>query len=189
MLDSQEEQTDENLATAYIKGDQNAFEILVQRHLNGVYNFIYKYVHTASEAEDVSQDAFVKAWKNMKKFDQKYKFKTWLYTIAKNTALDSLRRKGSVPFAALESSSEQNYVESLVDYKPLPDEAMLKLEDAEMLHHAAAKLSSKYKLVLNLYYGSGLNFREISEKLGESLNTIKTRHRRALKYLKLLLDK
>src|SRR5258708_18528094 len=87
----------QQLVAEHIAGNKQAFEILVSRHLNGVYNFVYKYAHDLDQAEDITQESFVKAWKNLKKFNSKYKFKTWLFTIAKNTALDALKKKGFVP--------------------------------------------------------------------------------------------
>jgi len=169
--------TDEQLVANYIKGDESALEELIARHLNPMYNFVFKYVHIEAVAEDVTQEAFVKIWKNIRKFDQKKKFKTWAYTIAKNTALDHLRQKGMIAFSELENTE-------FASRNPLPEESMDKLADMQVMGHAVSKLPTKYRQVVNLYYNDELNFREIAELLSESINTIKTRHRRALIYLK-----
>ena len=174
---------DEQLVKNYLKGDPAALEFLVQKYLKPMYNFVFKYMHTPEAAEDVTQEAFLKIWKNIGKFNSKYKFKTWAFTVAKNTALDHLKKKG---FVALSSeNSEGTPIEKiLASYEPLPEEAMEKLEDAQMVGRAVQRLPEKYSRVLSLYYQNQLNFREISQILKASIHTIKTHHRRALIYLK-----
>jgi len=181
---------DEQLISKYLSGDQSAFEFLIQRYLNQIYNFVFKYVHTAAEAEDVTQEAFLKIWKNLKRFDLQRKFKTWAFTIAKNTALDHLKKKGLVAFSELsfEDGAENSFEASLVSSAPLPENAFEKIEQIAMVGHAVAKLTPTQKEVLDLYYKKGLNFREISEFLKQSINTVKTRHRRALIFLKKHLE-
>jgi RNA polymerase sigma-70 factor (ECF subfamily) len=175
--------SDEQLVKNYLKGNDEALEFLVQKYLKPMYNFVFKYMHTAEAAEDVTQEAFLKIWKNIRKFNGKYKFKTWAFTVAKNTALDHLKKKGFVALAA--DNNEENPIEKiLVGYEPLPEEAMAKIEDAQMVNRAVQRLPEKYGRVLSLYYKNQLNFREISEALNESIHTIKTRHLRALIYLK-----
>jgi RNA polymerase sigma-70 factor (ECF subfamily) len=180
------ELTDEQLVASFNRtGDQQLLAILVQRHLDPMFNFVYKYTHDFAEAEDVAQEAFVKIWKNLKKFNHRYKFKTWAYTIAKNTALDFLKRKNLVPFSDLENQTEgKSYLKSLVSREPLPLETLEKLDDLQMIRLASNKLPPIYQQILALYYGQDLNFREISALLKQSINTVKTRHRRAIVYLK-----
>ncbi len=181
--------TDEQLVAQYIKGDRASLDALIARYMSHVYNFVFKYVHSAAEAEDVTQDVFVKVWKHVGSFDPKYHFKTWLFTIAKRTALDAIKKKNLVPFASLENDDQPNFAENLVDDKPLTDEIVAKLGDVQMVKLAVAKLDKKYSTVLTMYYNQGLNFREIGEKLRESIDTIKTRHRRAILYLKDIIEK
>jgi len=174
-------QTDEQLVKDYLNGNQLALEQLIQRHLSGIYNFVFKYVHTIAESEDVTQEAFIKIWKNLNKFNRQYKFKTWAYTIAKNTALDHLKQKGVVPLSEI--------MDELVSPLPLPEKIMGQIQDVQMINHAVGRLPLKYREVVNLYYRDELNFREIAELLKESINTVKTRHRRALMHLKQMLGK
>lgn len=182
--------SDEQLVSAYLKGDEQALENLIARYLSPLYNFAFKYVHSQAAAEDVVQDSILKIWRNLKKFNGKYKFKTWAYTITKNTALDFLKKKGLVPLTEAEDLEQNSFVSALASPAPLPEELMHKVDDAEMVNLAVGKLPSKYRQVLDLYYQHDLNFRQISELLKESIDTIKTRHRRAVIYLKKnLLDK
>jgi RNA polymerase sigma-70 factor (ECF subfamily) len=185
--------TDEQLVKRYLKGHTEAFDILTQRHLTGLYSFLFKYMKTAADSEDVAQQAFLKAWKNLKRFNPRYSFKTWLYTIAKRTALDSLKKKGFVPEAALPEAAEgtgRGIMENIADNKPLLPETLESLERVEALNWAILQLPEKHRHVLSLYYQEDLNFREIAEKLKSSINTVKTRHRRGVLQLKkIFLDK
>jgi len=172
--------TDEQLVQAYLAGEPAAFDVLVRRNLNQVFNFVFKYVHTQTEAEDVAQESFLKIWKNLKKFNPKYKFKTWALTIAKNTALDRLKKKGLVPFTQMDDVAGGQFAETLTSSQPLAEELLGRLDDIAMIGHALAKLPDSQREILDLYYEQGFNFREISELLKQSANTIKTRHRRAI---------
>ena len=183
------ELSDEELVSAYIKGNKPALDQLVARYMSQIFNFVFKYMHGTAEAEDVTQDVFVKAWKNIGRFDDRYKFKTWLFTIAKRTALDAIKKKGLVPFASLENDDQPSFAENLVDDKPLADELVARIEDVQMVTRAVDQLDEKYRLVLRMYYNQELNFREIGEILHESIDTIKTRHRRAVLHLREILNK
>lgn len=180
--------SDQELVQKYFDGDQQAFEFLVQKYLQPVYNFVFKYVHTEEAAEDVTQEAFIKIWKNIAKYNSKYKFKTWAFTIAKNTALDHLRKKSIIPLSSFEDP-EALLDSTLTNRELISDQAMQKVEDMQMIAHAVKDLPEKYRQVISLYYEKELNFREISELLKQSINTIKTKHRRALDYLRRKLPK
>jgi RNA polymerase sigma-70 factor (ECF subfamily) len=130
----------------------------------------------------------VKVWRNLKKFDQQKSFKTWIFSIAKNTALDFLKKKKAIPFSEFENEEGENIItETLVDPSPLPQELLEKADMAQMLNVAIEKLSPKYRMVLFLRYNDHFTFREIAEIFGESLNTIKSRHQRAILILRKML--
>ena len=175
-----ENQTDEQLVALYLQGRPGALEILLDRYLSPLYNFAFKYTHSRQEAEDVTQEAFVKIWHNLKNFDGRYKFKTWAYTITKNTALDALKKKGLLALP----ESEEALSQALVSREPLPEQLMQQVDDAALVGRAVSGLPPRYREIIALYYNGGLNFREIAEKLKQSINTVKTRHRRALLHLK-----
>ena len=139
-------------------------------------------------------------WKNIKKFDPQKKFKTWLFSIAKNAAIDFLRKKKTIPFSKFSSRGRSNFngeneagenviYETLSDPAPLPDELLERADIAQMLASAMDKLSPKYRMVIFLRYNDHFTFREIAESLEESLNTMKSRHRRALVKLRQILTK
>jgi len=172
---------DTQLVTAYLKGDEKAFEILIARHLKPVYNFVRRLVSETAAAEDITQDVFIRAWRNLKKFDQNKNFRTWLFAIAKNAAFDFLRRKKSFPFSDFEDEAGENaLVETLVDPAPLPSELLDRQDLARRAVAAIAELPAKYRAVLSLHYDEQLTFQEIADVLSEPLNTVKSRHLRAI---------
>lgn len=182
-------ENDEDLITAYVGGDDGAFEWLVERHLRSVYSFVFRLVGNEKDAEDIVQETFLKVWKNLKNYSRESaKFKTWLMRIARNTAVDYLRKKRHVPFSKLEGDNEESWIaENLPDEQPLPDELLAHKGDVEELERVVLKLSPIYREVLILYYGSDLTFEEVSVISEVSVNTIKSRHRRAVAELRKLL--
>jgi RNA polymerase sigma-70 factor (ECF subfamily) len=199
--------TDEQLIEKYLAGDDEALRSLIERYLKPIHNFIYRYVGSDGDAEDLTQETFVSAWKNLKKpvlslskgFDpQKGKFKTWIFAIAKNTSLNWIKKKKPDLFSAFSAKSgfasgeenengENALIESIADPSPLPDELFHRADLALKLSAAIKKLNPNHQTVLLLRYNDHFTFREIAESLGEPLHTIKSRHRRALITLKRLL--
>jgi len=165
---------DAQLVGQYLDGDEKSLEILIKRYLKPIFSFVYKYVGNNQEAEDITQDVFVKVWRNLKKFDKNKKFKTWIFSIAKNTSIDWLKKKRAIPMVELPEllKDERNTIkDDLIN----GFEIMIK------------NLSPQHREVLTLYYDNDFNFREIAENLGQPLNTVKSRHRRAILQLKKLL--
>ena len=175
-------QEDKELIEKHLKGDEKALEVLISKYLKPIYNFIFGYVQNQQDAEDLTQETFLKVWRNLKKFKKEKNFQSWLWTIARNTCFDFLRKKRRSQVWYLEDLS------SLPDSRSLPYEAFEKEGLKEKLEEAIKSLPFKMRQILNLYYKEGLNFREIAETLNEPLNTIKSRHRRALKEIKKLLS-
>ena len=176
-----EEISDNDLITQYLAGDEKALELLVQRYFKQVFFFAKTYVKNDAEAEDAAQEVFVKAWKNLKKFEPDKKFKTWLFQITKNTCIDFLRKYKN--FVAPESLNEEQMAENMeriTDKDPLPEELFRAAEFSQKLENVLAKLPDIYRNVIVLHLQQDLTFQEISEILNESINTIKSRYRRAL---------
>ena len=90
---------DKKLIQQYLKGDSKSLDFLIAKYLKMIYSFVYKNVGSQSDAEDITQEVFVKVWKNLKKFDQKKSFKPWIFQIAKNTSIDFLRKRKTIPFS------------------------------------------------------------------------------------------
>lgn len=182
---------DRKLVADFLGGREEALEVLIGQYLKSIYAFVYRLVGIREDAEEITQETFVKAWRNFKKFDQKRSFKTWLYKIARNTSIDFLRKKKIVPFSDFEKENGENYIEeNLIDPAPLPEEIFDRKNLADEIAAAIEKLPAKYGEVLILHYHDQFTFQEISEMLDEPADTVKTRHRRAIIALRrLLLDK
>lgn len=133
------------------------------------------------EAEDVTQEVFVKLWKNIKKFNPEKKFKTWLFQIAKNTCIDFLRKnKNLVSAEAIDEEHMAMELENLADKNPLPQELLDSEHFAKKLEEILNTLPQPQKLTVTLYLQNDLTFLEIAEILNQPLNTVKSRYRRAL---------
>ncbi|PIT90112.1 hypothetical protein COU23_00355 [Candidatus Kuenenbacteria bacterium CG10_big_fil_rev_8_21_14_0_10_36_11] len=179
------ETNDSQLVQKYLSGDEESLKLLIRNYLKPVFSFVYHFFNNHAEAEDIAQDVFVKMWKNLKKFDQQKKFKTWLFAIAKNTALDYLKKKKFLLFSEFINADGENILEeTLTDINPLPDEIFEQADLAQTLEKIFDKLPAHYRVVLDLYYQKSFNLREIAEILGKQKNTIKSWHRRALIKLK-----
>jgi RNA polymerase sigma-70 factor (ECF subfamily) len=180
---------DSQLIADYLAGDKPALEVLFARYLNPVFYFVYRYVGDEEEAQEIVQLTFIKVWKNLRKFKPEKKFKTWIFTIAKNTALDFLRKKKNPTFSELlDREKGEREFELAVDTAPLPPEIFDREQLSEAVESAINRLAPYYREVLHLYFMEQLTFQEIAEILDEPLNTVKSRQRRALIELRKLIN-
>jgi RNA polymerase sigma-70 factor, ECF subfamily len=180
-------QNDEQLILDYLNGDDSAFEELLKRYLKPIYNFLYQLTGNTAQAEDLTQETFVKAWKNIRKFDKAKSFKTWIFTIAKNTAFDYFKKKKTIPFSYFEDLEGNNKLEEISEEAVLLDEIMERRDLAEKLESMLRKIPEQYSIILRLHYKEDFSLGEIAEILGKPYNTIKTYHQRALTRLKKVL--
>ncbi len=182
------ERSDEDLIADYIKGDQVAFKMLLDRYAPILYNFSVRFVGVA-HAPDIVQETFIKVWKHIKRFDiSKAHFKTWVFTITRNTITDYLRKKKSIVFSDMETTDGGSFLDTVPDSAPLPDVVLEKLQDAEFLNTILQELPPHYREVLLLYYQEEMTFAEIGEALSKPLNTVKSHHRRALEQLRKMVN-
>jgi RNA polymerase sigma-70 factor (ECF subfamily) len=172
--------SDAELARRAKEGDDAAFGELVKRHIDALYSFLLRYTGDQNVAEDATQDAFVKAWKNMKKFDPDRALTPWLFEIGRNAANDVLRRKRALPFTALSTAEDAAFEESLPDPAPLPPELFETRELGEAVSRALMALPPRDRAILTLRYTETLAWEEIAEVIGAPANTVKSWHRRAL---------
>mgnify|MGYP001572821237 FL=1 len=178
------QKTDAQLVSEYIAGDDSALETLVARHLTLTYRFVYKMTGNAQDAEDITQETFIKAWRALKTFDQTKNFTTWLLTIAKHTAIDMLRKKRGLSFADFENDDGTNrLIEILASDSQSPDRYAEGIE----ARNTTNNLPDAYHEILSLHYDDGLTLEEIGIELKKPTNTIKSQHRRALAALRKIL--
>ncbi|WHX25391.1 RNA polymerase sigma factor SigW [Virgibacillus halodenitrificans] len=168
------------------KGDQSAFEDVVNYFQHKIYQHCLRMLGNAHEAEDIAQEAFIRAYINIESFDEQRKFSTWLYRIATNLTIDRIRKRK--PDFYLDSKIKGT--DGLDMYSQLPDQGKLPGEEVESLelkryiHHEISELPPKYRSVITLRYLEEFSLQEISEILDIPLGTVKTRIHRAREALR-----
>jgi|GEM_PF-277649 len=167
---------DRLLVQAALRGDQTAFAELVTRYQSAVYNMASRMLGDPTEAEDAAQEVFVRAWIQLRTFQQDRRFSTWLLSIASHHCIDVLRRRK--PSAPLDGVAL--YVES---DEPEPDEIVLQDEQRDMMQSLINALPEKYRAVTLLRYYGDMSYDEISQATGLTESAVKTQLHRARKML------
>jgi RNA polymerase sigma-70 factor (ECF subfamily) len=166
-------------------GDQKALAQLVKKYLKLVFYIAKNYINDSDEAEDITQEVFVKIWKNLKKYNPQNSFKSWLVEITKNTCLDWLKKKKAIPFSDFNDQYGKNYIcESLADPALNPYEQAAKKSFLEIAKNRIARLNFVYQQTLIMHHEKEMTFQEIADQTNQSINTVKSRYRRALNSLK-----
>lgn len=175
---------DEHLINKVIKGENNAYAVLVDRYKHMVYTLALKIVKNREDAEEVAQDTFVKAYSALNEFKGESKFSTWLYKIAYYRSLDYLKKnKRRVETSTIDISEEYN-IASMDDAL----DGMEVKERVEIIKHAIQELPAADAVLITLYYFETLSMNEISKVMGIPANTIKVRLFRGRKRLAKILE-
>jgi len=178
---------DKELIADYLNGQQEVLAYLINRHLKPVYRFVFGLVNNEMMAEDITQDIFVKVWKNLKKYNPKYTFKTWLFSIARNTSIDYLRKRKDIVFSEFDNMDGDNFlVDTLADDIHSIEEDLSKIQEISDLKEKLQNIPAIYREVLILRYTNDLLFEEIADILRKPVETVKSQHRRGLLHLKRL---
>jgi len=161
------------------QGDSNAFELLVNQHAQLVYNLALRTLSNPQEAEDIAQEAFVRAWQALPTFQAKAKFSTWLYRIVTNLCYNRLPRlKQELQAVDTDEQYELPASETAVEAQ------LLTLETQNQLHQAIANLSESYRLLITLRHLQEMSYDEIASVTGMPLGTVKTGIFRARRQLR-----
>ena len=169
-----------------LKGDQNAFAELVELYKDKVFQICYRMLGNRHEAEDIAQEAFIRAFVNIETFNQKRKFSTWLFRIATNLCIDRIRKKKPDYFLDAEVAGTEGltmYSQVAADVQ-LPEDEVENMELQETIQLEISKLPEKYRSVIVLKYIEELPLQEISEILDLPLGTVKTRVHRGREALR-----
>jgi RNA polymerase sigma-70 factor (ECF subfamily) len=176
------EYTDEELMEM-VKGDDPrlAFEELMNRYEKRLVNFLNRYAGDVSTAENLAQETFLRIYKNRMEYEPQAKFKTWLYRIATNLAIDEFRKK---------SRRKEDLYDEFPDKpssNPNPHEAMIRDERARRVREKLMELDESHRVVLVMKWFEGLKYEQIAKILGISVGTVKSRVHYALKKLEVEL--
>lgn len=189
MLEQNEKYAMDLIIAKVKEGDTLAFNVLIDEYKNMAFTLAMKLMKSREDAEEVTQDAFLKAYKKINQFEGKSKFSTWLYTIVYNTALTKLRKK-KIPIDDSEFNQEDNlssYSESGNEWRKLQ-----KQERSSYIKQALDRLSKEDQVVITLFYLNERSLQEICEVTNWELSNVKVRlfraRKRLLKALEVLLD-
>ena len=173
-------------------GDTHAFDALVRKHRGNIYAMIVNMVKNDADAWDLAQEAFIKAWRALPKFEGKARFSTWLFRISHNVVYDWVRKRkiqgdGEFNDEVLDSSKIEAHAPTAPHHSVRPDQAMERGELRAQLEAAIAKLSNEHREVILLREVQGLDYKEIAEVTGNSSGTVMSRLYYARKKLQAIL--
>jgi len=183
---SKNTQEDRKLVADAKKGESYAFERLLKKYRKSVYYMLLKMVKNADDAEDLTQEAFAKAFNSIEKFDSKFAFSTWLFRIATNNCIDFIRKK-RVQTVSIDQPVEGDDGSSMrfdvKDENLDPNESMLKQQRKRYLRMAIDRLPEKYRVLVELRYFQELSYEEVANELQIPLGTVKAQLFRARELL------
>lgn len=175
-------QEDLELVARAKEGDQVSFSKLMNRYRDSIYFMVLKMVHNRDDAEDLTIEAFGKAFNNIGNYSADFAFSTWLFKIATNNSIDFIRKK-RLQTTSLDQKTQTDDGEitpiAVKDHNPDPEESMMKDQRAQKIRGAIEQLSPKYRTLIELRYLDELSYEEIAERLDIPLGTVKAQLFRA----------
>lgn len=178
---------EQSLIDCFCEGDQSVFYDLVSRYKKKIYYIAYDITGDHHEAEDISQDVFMKVYHSLNTFRRDAKVSSWLYQIAVNTSIDSLRKKSSKPAVPMGEFDQVNSQESLLAAGTHSFDPEKSAESVQMQHHisqALQKVSTKERTVFVMCHYNNLKLNEIAEILKITVGTVKSLLFRAIRKLR-----
>lgn len=169
-----------------LNGNQDAYKEIVDLYQARLYQVCYRMLGNKHEAEDITQEAFLRAFINLHSFDQKRKFSTWIFRIATNLCIDRIRKKKPDYHldAQVPGTDGLDMYSQIAASEELPVEQLEKMEMQERIQYEISRLPDKYRSVIVLKYMEELPLQEISEILDLPLGTVKTRIHRGREALR-----
>ncbi len=174
------------IRAALDKGDQKAYAQLMERYRDSVYFMLLKMVNNKDDADDLTIEAFGKAFKRLDQYAPTYAFSTWLFKIATNNCIDFIRRKKMIIYSIDKKFENADGDQMSVDIKALelnPEENMVKKQKVLLMRSVVDKLKPRYKQLVEMRYFEELSYEEISDKLNLPLGTVKAQLFRAREFL------
>ena len=179
-------QVDFKLVQLAVKGDQKAYAELMSRYKDSIYFMLLKMVNNRDDADDLTIEAFGKAFKNLHQYTPDFAFSTWLFKIATNNCIDFIRRKRKYTFSIDKNMENDSGQEMQFEIKsPMldPEEKMIKKQKAILMRDVVEKLKPRYKRLVELRYFQERSYEEIADELKLPLGTVKAQLFRAREFL------
>lgn len=167
-------------------GDQAAFAELHDRYRESVYFLLLKMVNNQDDAEDLTIEAFGKAFKNIAQYTPNYAFSTWLFRIATNNCIDFIRKKRAVTMSLDKAFMNSDGSELTMDIKsdgPDPEENYIKKQKNKLMRELVQRLKPRYRTLIEMRYFQELSYEEIAEQLDLPLGTVKAQLFRSREFL------
>ena len=182
------QQTDSNLVSDYISGNENSLEILIHKHKSKVYNFIFSKVFNRDIAEDIFQETFIKVIKTLKNgvYKEEGKFLSWVMRISHNLIIDYFRKSNRMP--KFEASDDYDIFQFITDNSPNAENNLIKNQVINDLQNLITELPKDQKEVLDMRLYRDMSFKEIAEITGVSINTALGRMRYAIINLRKMIE-
>lgn len=171
------------------RGDRDAFRTLVERHARTVFGVAYRMTGNSIDAEDVAQETFLKAWRELRRFDGRASFGTWLHRICANCALDHLRaRRRRNELAPAFDADSAEPMEQIAGGEPSPERLAASAQVAELLGPALERLTEMERVAFVMRHYEGQGIEEIARTLGVRANAAKHTVFRAVQKLRRALE-
>jgi len=177
---------DFKLIDAALDGDEKAYAELMEKYRKSVYHTILKMVRNVDDAEDLTIEAFAKAFKNLEKFKKDYTFSTWLFRVATNNCIDFIRKKKLDTMSINADITKDDGDSMSIDIKDKnldPQEEAIKSQKIELVRNFVNLLPAKYQKLVKLRYFEELSYDEIAKELEAPLGTVKAQLHRARELL------
>lgn len=175
---------DYKLVKLAIDGDEQAYAELMDRYRDAIYYMLLKMVNNKNDAEDLTIEAFGKAFRNIEQYTPKYAFSTWLFKIATNNCIDFIRKQ-KANLISIDQAEEDEDVSAppLHSSNPDPEEDMIKNQRVDLMRDVVDKLKPRYRNLIKLRYFKEYSYEEIAQELDLPLGTVKAQLFRARELL------
>ena len=183
IMDGGTEESDEHIAARVQAGDIDAYGTLIDRYDKKLNRYGQKFLARAEDIQDIVQDAFISAYKNIQSFDPNMRFSPWIYRIAHNAFVNALRRQDRVAFMLDFDTFISHHV-----YEDPAENEREQRDTRAMLEKTLSSLSPKYREILTLHYYENLPYKDIAEVLQIPMGTVAIRMKRAKDALRKTLE-
>lgn len=174
-----------------VQGNQKAYTFLMERYKNAIYHTMFRMVGNKEDADDLTQEAFSKAFNKLSTYAPRYAFSTWLFKIASNNCIDHIRKKRLVLLSideTIENEGGQSFSNNLKSTNLDPEQKYIQQQRIKLMRTLMGQLSEKYRLMIELRFFEELSYEEIANELSIPLGTVKAQLFRAKEILYSLMQ-
>jgi len=168
-----------DLVTRAVAGREDGFEELVRRYQRPIAAYVYRMVGDYESALDLTQEVFIKVYNSLRRYRSEFKFSTWIYKIAHNSAVDHLRRQGGRELALQREFDGEQYDLPIESRRPSPEQESERAERRVEIERVVSELPAAYRELVVLRHSHDLSYDEIADVTGLPLGTVKNRLFRA----------